>query len=708
MVMDELIKQDAYMAQAYWGRALCYDYRSAGLEECDRAISDYTKSIVYSAEPSALSYGRRGILYFKTGQHALALEDLNRALAIDLFWNEAQFYRGRTLLALGRSKAELIKAEEDFSDVLRGVSEPFGPAHFWRAQTRRMLGRESEALQDYAAALKADPDDVLALNALGYCFQHGIGIEPNRKDAQALYEMAAEKGYTVAQKNLAWLLGDDAGNDAESAYWMRRAAKAGDPEAQNVYGLRRLAGKGVARDEFRAADYFRLAAEQGYPPAICNLADCHERGEGVPRDERRAFELYQKAAALGSPHGKYSVARCHYFGIGTAEDNDEAFAAAKPVADEGYARAQDLIGMCYERGHGVEQSHKMAGKYYRDAYRQGHVHAGVHLALRHRFGRGVQKNAAEAIRLLAEAAEKGSSYARLMLGRIYFEDKNDYENAARHLREALREGEGAAALLLARALLSKAKPELRRAHRLLLRESREGEERLPAAVFLCELELMGAYGFPPSPEAALRRLEDLIAAAEGQSDLRGVSCAYSILAQAKELGLGAERDARMAYKLYLKAGAAAKREPKPCRCFVAGVAHLIYQDDGDEVGDKDADSILEKEMRQQEPNEATKLLYIWSRLRETPLEEPPEDMPELIGLAEKLAKTEPRDPAAAYTLYCLKRTEKNKKRLEEALKTASPYMRHKIERHMKERPDTPMYPFLTAGDVDNYQLTINN
>jgi hypothetical protein len=34
-------------------------------------------------------------------------------------------------------------------------------------------------------------------------------------------------------------------------------------------------------------------------------------------------------------------------------------------------------------------------------------------------------------------------------------------------------------------------------------------------------------------------------------------------------------------------------------------------------------------------------------------------------------------------------------------------MRHKIERHMKEHPDKPLYPFLTAGDVDGYQLTVN-
>jgi TPR repeat protein len=712
LVMDELIKEDAYLSQAYWGRALCYDYRAAGLEDCERAISDYTKSIVYAAEPSALSYGRRGILYFKTGEYGHALEDLNRALAIDLFWNEAQFYRGRTLLALGRSKAELAKAEEDFSDVLRGVDEPFAPAHFWRAQVRRMLNREAEALQDYAAALKADPDDVLALNALGYCFQHGIGTPPSLKDAEALYGMAAERGYTIAQKNLAWLLGDEAyGNAAKSAYWMRRAAKAGDAEAQNIYGLRRLSGKGTERDEFRAAHYFRLAAEQGYAPAICNLADCHERGEGVARDEERAFGLYEKAAALGSPHGKYSLARCHYFGIGTAEDNEKAFATAKPVADEGYARAQDLIGMCYERGHGTEQSHRLAGKYYRAAYKQGHVHAGVHLALRYRYGRGVKRNMAEALRLLEEAAEKGSSYARLMLGRVFFEELNDYGNAAKHLREALREGEGAAAVMLARALLSKEKPEPQRAHRLLLKESRVGEGRLAAAVFLCELELMGAYGFTPDPEAALKRLENLIAAAENEGDLRGVSCAYIVLAQAKELGIGTQRDQKEAVRLYLKAGETARREREPCRCFVASFGHMLYQDDAGSEKDeraKAADEILANEMQKYEANEATKLLYIWSRLRENAPQGPPEELPELIRLAEKLARTEPRDPAAAYTLYYLKRGEKNKTRLKEALKTASPYMRHKIERHMQERPDEPMYPFLTAEDVDNYELTINN
>ncbi len=705
-VMDELIREDPYLAQAYWGRALCYDYRSGGDGDLERAISDYTKSIVYSAEPSALAYGRRGILYFRSGLYEDAIKDLNKALAADLFWSEAQFYRGRTYLSLSRGKQDLVKAEDDFTEIIRALPDSFAPAYFWRAQARRLLGKDHEAVADYESALKTDPDDVLALNALGFCSEYGIGTNSDAARALELYKKAAELGYAAAQKNLAWLYGEKTAEAAaRSSYWLRQAALSGDPEAQNLYALRRLGGVGTSRNEERAAHYFRLAAEQGYEPAICNLADCFELGVGVQKDPDKAFAMFKNAAGSGSKQARYHLGRYYYFGIGTAEDNGRAFALLKPLADEGFAKAQDMVGMCYEDGYGVARDFRLAGRYYRAAYRQGHISAGLHLGLRYLRGRGVKKNLAEAERLLMQAAESGSSYGRLLLGKLYLEERLDFASAAETLGRAFSDGEESAAIPLARALLlaESGNYSPAQAHRLLLRASRTGEEKLSAAVFLCDLELMGAHGFTPKPAQALERLDALVAVDEFSGNPQGVSCAYVIMAQARELGLGVPRDADKAAALYLKAGDAAKRESGRCRCFVASFAHMLYTGVSCEPNIAAADKIILDEMQLPSRSDASVLLYIWSRLRDGA----PENEAELVKTAECLCKSEPRDALSAYMMYYLKRksgaVSKYKKRLMAALNRSSPYIRHKIGRHMAARPDEPLYPMLTAEDIDEYE-----
>ena len=49
-------------------------------------------------------------------------------------------------------------------------------------------------------------------------------------------------------------------NFAKALQWYQLAAKAGDREAQYSLGLMYLDGRGVARDEKTAADYFEQAA----------------------------------------------------------------------------------------------------------------------------------------------------------------------------------------------------------------------------------------------------------------------------------------------------------------------------------------------------------------------------------------------------------------------------------------------------------------
>lgn len=698
-VMDALIEGDPYLAQAYWGRALCLEYRAVDLDDINAAISDYSRSIVYSSEPLSLSFGRRGILYFKAGLYEEALLDLTKALESDLFWSEARFYLGRTLLALERDENDILKAVDSFGDVITNIEKPFAPAYFWRAQALRLLGKANEAVRDYKSALDIDPDDALALNALAYCSEHGVGCKPNLSKAEKLYEKSAESGFTLAKKNLAWFYSNEeyAGfeNAERSAYWMREAANDGDAEAQNLYALRILHGKGAWRDAYQAVRYFERAAKQDYAPAICNLAECCELGVGTQKNFVRASGLYKQAADLGLEAGKYNLGRCYYFGLGINEDNDKAFEILKPLADGGHAGAQDIIGMCYENGYGTTQNLKLAGRYFRMSYHQGNAHAALHLAARYRAGRGVKKNLSSAVKLYHEAATLGSSYAYTALGRLYYEDKHDYSKAADAFRGALSENEPEAAVWLARSLLLGKNPHKNTGeiHDLLLRSFNDDENKLVPAIFLSTLELFGFIDFPLNPPAAVNRILDLI---RTQTRADGLSCAYTLLAQARELGLGIEKDAEAAHGFYLLAEAAG-RDGKGCRCFVAGLAHVLFKGVGCNPNAEAAASLLKSELQAFPDNtdSGVVLLYIWHELAANP----DSDIAALTALAKKLAADEPNDVLAAYMLYFLRRNEPDSgkllKRLDSLLVHTSPYYRQMVREHLKKYPDVVLYPVLT-------------
>lgn len=705
-VMSELIEKDPYLAEAYWGRALCFEYRAVNVDDIDRAIVDYSKSIVYSSEPSPLSNGRRGILYFKKGMYDEALSDLELAIDSDPFCVETRFYRGRTYLSLARNDEDTRLAEQDFSEVIKQSTEPFAPAYFWRAQARRLIGKEADAVADYERTLVFDPDDALALNALAYCNEHGIGTEINLRRARSLYEKSAEGGFTVAQKNLAWFYTGDGGgfeNPELSAYWMQKAAADGDPEAQNLYGLRLLYGRGVECDPKSAVMYFKLAANQNYAPAICNLADCCEQGLGTLQNAQEAFGLYKKAAETGSVSAIYNAGRCYYFGIGVEENNEKAFETLKSPADQGYARAQDIIGMCYENGYGVGRDIKLAGKYYREAYKQGHAHAAMHLAARYRAGRGVKKNLATAIKLYTESADRGSSYAKVCLARLYFEDKCDYDKAAEAFRLAIEAGEENLSTWLARSLMhsKNAEAHAAEAYALLQKACLEERDPLCAALFLCDFDYYGFCGHPVNPKAAVNRIESLIP--NDAAPFPGLSCAYVFLAQASELGLGATRDIDKAIDLYLKAGGA--KEPNGCRCFVSGFAHLLYQGlDGSPNIDA-ANGFIKADMENNPDNANNEiaLLYIWSTLQQ----DKNAGRKPLIEIVRKVLREEPYDAMAAYYLYFLSRgntdADRYLRQLRKILKVTSVFYRFAIERSLKNEPDEPLYPLLTAEIIEQLE-----
>lgn len=117
----------------------------------------------------------------------------------------------------------------------------------------------------YASAAKQG--HVEAQNWLGYCYQHGLGVEQNDKLAVEWYQKAADGKLAMAENNL---------------------------------GLMYLGEKGVDQDYKKAFELFERSANQGYDWGMNNLGGLYEKGWGTEQDLAKALFLYRQAAAKGN------------------------------------------------------------------------------------------------------------------------------------------------------------------------------------------------------------------------------------------------------------------------------------------------------------------------------------------------------------------------------------------------------------------------
>jgi len=139
---------------------------------------------------------------------------------------------------------------------------------------------------------------------------------------------------------------------AEAA--IRKAARAGNPEAQFRLGVMFGNGDGVGLDYEQARSWFEKAAAQGHEGALITLAWMYANGAGVAVDEGRARELYLEAARGGSAKAQYVVGTMYRFAqYGLKKDFDAAVQWYLKAADQGMPTAQLALGKMLMEGRGV-------------------------------------------------------------------------------------------------------------------------------------------------------------------------------------------------------------------------------------------------------------------------------------------------------------------------------------------------------------------
>ena len=114
-------------------------------------------------------------------------------------------------------------------------------------------------------------------------------------------------------------------DDAQAAYWYRKAAEQGDAVAQNNLGGLYAHGQGVPQDYAQAAVWYRKAAEQGYAVAQYALGVFYSHGQGVPHDDAQAAFWWRKAAEQNYATAQFYLGLSHSIGKGVPQDKTEAY-----------------------------------------------------------------------------------------------------------------------------------------------------------------------------------------------------------------------------------------------------------------------------------------------------------------------------------------------------------------------------------------------
>jgi len=124
--------------------------------------------------------------------------------------------------------------------------------------------------------------------------------------ATAMFSMAAEKGYAMAQMQLAEI-------------------------------------HMTAKDVKAAAECYQAAANAGVVNAHVVLGLMYDTGTGVAQDVTKAVEHFQTAANAGDADGAFYLGWTYYLGEGIAKDVDEGMKWMAVSMDQGHPRAGTIL-----------------------------------------------------------------------------------------------------------------------------------------------------------------------------------------------------------------------------------------------------------------------------------------------------------------------------------------------------------------------------
>jgi TPR repeat protein len=160
---------------------------------------------------------------------------------------------------------------------------------------------------------------------------------------------------------------DERQNEIEA---LRRAAQAGDTEAQVALGTALAAGEGGIKGQEEAFSWLRRAAAEGNTTAMFNLGIMYEKGLGTLVDNSEAVLWFWQAAERGDAGARMKLGTMLIKGQGF-DPESHAVRAVEASAEAGNPYAQSFLAKLHLDGVGLDQDDEAAEKLFRLAADQG-------------------------------------------------------------------------------------------------------------------------------------------------------------------------------------------------------------------------------------------------------------------------------------------------------------------------------------------------
>jgi uncharacterized protein len=140
--------------------------------------------------------------------------------------------------------------------------------------------------------IAADKGLDIAQYYVGLCYENGLGVQQNDKEAFQSYMTAAKQNNADAECKVGTCYQRGIGikqNMEIAVYWWSISASKGNTDAQGMLGISYLNGYGVTQDYSMAIKYLNKASEKNNAIAQNNLGNCFFYGKGVPTNVEKAY-----------------------------------------------------------------------------------------------------------------------------------------------------------------------------------------------------------------------------------------------------------------------------------------------------------------------------------------------------------------------------------------------------------------------------------
>jgi TPR repeat protein/serine/threonine protein kinase len=149
------------------------------------------------------------------------------------------------------------------------------------------------------------------------------------------------------------------------------------------------------------------ACESGDVRSCFELAERYSQGRGVPKDDVRAATLYERSCSKGLAAGCYSLALAYRDERGVPKDSSRSAELLERGCSGGVSDACDVLGVALGAGNGVVRDDARAVRLFQQACDAGTGSACSHLAAWLSLGRGLPKDEAHATTAALRACDLG-------------------------------------------------------------------------------------------------------------------------------------------------------------------------------------------------------------------------------------------------------------------------------------------------------------